>query len=380
MRVLHVHNAYRQPGGEDQVVAAERALLREAGHSVDPVDAANSERALPAALSLLGAPWNPVSALRMGRLEFDHPPDVAHVHNTWFTLTPSSVWALARRLPVIMTTHNYRLSCANAMLFRDGAPCEVCVGRSPWPAVRYRCYHDSAPQSALAAATISLNRALDTWGHLSRILVLSEYSRDIIVASGVAEDKVTIHPNFVRDPGEREQLPSESQTVLFVGRLSQEKGARYLLEAWRASAPNGLHLLVVGDGPERQAVQAMEVPGVQFAGRLPPIEVERLMLSSRALVFPSLWAEGQPMVLTEALASGLPAIATRHPNLESVTGNGALSVDTRDQDAFIDALGRLEEEDFVNSLGRAARTRYLDRFTSEKALQRLEDVYRSATT
>jgi hypothetical protein len=158
LRVLQVHTHYREEGGEDSVVRAEAELLRSAGHDVVVHQARNPSGALATGASLAMSPWNPLAAREVRRLAERVRPDVAHVHNTWYALSPSVLAALsAAAVPVVMTLHNYRLLCANAQLFRDGRPCEDCVGSHPWHGVRHRCYRGSALASAPAAATIAFN-------------------------------------------------------------------------------------------------------------------------------------------------------------------------------------------------------------------------------
>src|SRR5439155_4864981 len=124
LRVLQVHNRYRQLGGEDSVAATEASLLRDAGHAVIEHHVSNPSGGGAAAASLAAAPWNRASAREMRRAVRECEPDVAHVHNTWYTLSPSVLDALSGTgVPVVMTLHNYRLVCANAQLFRDARPC-----------------------------------------------------------------------------------------------------------------------------------------------------------------------------------------------------------------------------------------------------------------
>ena len=212
MRILQVHNRYRQLGGEDGVVASEADLLRHNGHEVVEHFVSNASSGAGAAAGLAVAPWNPVSARAVRRAVAEHAPDVAHVHNTWFTLSPSVLGALHRsKVPVVMTLHNYRLVCVNALVFRDGHPCTDCVGRSPWPGVRHRCYRDSAPQSAVAAATLSFNRARGTWvDAVDRYIAPSRGLRDTLIAGGLPAERFIVRPHAVADPGPRIRPPSSS--------------------------------------------------------------------------------------------------------------------------------------------------------------------------
>src|ERR1700712_5093973 len=106
---------------------------------------------------------NPRAAARLRAEIRAFRPDVAHVHNTWFSLSPQAFHVLAdEHVPIVMTLQNYRLMCVNGLLFRDGKPCTDCVGSTPWHGVQHRCYRGSAAQSSIAATTISVARARGT--------------------------------------------------------------------------------------------------------------------------------------------------------------------------------------------------------------------------
>jgi glycosyltransferase involved in cell wall biosynthesis len=381
MRILQVHTRYRYEGGEDAVAHAEAELLTQAGHEVVPYVAENPGRPGPAAASMLASAWNPVAARALRAVARRVRPDLAHVHNTWFALSPSVVASLdGAGVPVVMTLHNYRLLCVNASLFRDGRPCEDCVGTHPWHGVRHRCYRDSVASSSAVAATITLNRLLGTWDrHVRIFLALNDFARERFVAGGLPAERVWVKPNSVADPGRRAGPPSSSRTVLFVGRLVAEKGVGVLLEAWRRLGPTGLELAVVGDGPMRAELEDRLPPAVRFLGRLEPAAVRRWMLTSRALVFPSWLYEGQPMSVLEAFAAGLPVVASRlGGNVELIGGVGDdWLVPARDPAALAERLAALTD-DRVDEAGARARRRYERRFTGPHNLRVLEAAYREA--
>ena len=358
------------------MVEAERALLEGAGHEVVRFERTNPVGVAATAGSLLAAPWNPVTASAVRRLVRTRRPSVAHVHNTWFSMSPSVIGALHREgVPTVMTVHNYRLACINGQLLRQGKPCQICVGTDPWSGVRYRCFRDSLAGSAVAAATISLNRSLGTWeDRVDRFLVLTDFMRDILVRTGLRSDRIDLTPNFVDDPGPRRSMPGQSKTVLFVGRLAPEKGIDLLIDCWERSAPGGLTLEVVGDGPLLTAMRKRAVPGVVFRGRLDRAEVRSLMLTSRALAFPSIWYEGQPMVILEALAAGLPVFASDLGGTAETVGEGGLVVDSWSAFSFADW-----SDEVLNSVGSAGRRRWESRFTPQRHLESLVSSYGTAT-
>jgi glycosyltransferase involved in cell wall biosynthesis len=382
MRILQVHTLYREEGGEDAVARAEAELLRRAGHELVPFIAHNPEATVPAAASLLVSAWNPVVARRIRAVAEQVRPDVAHVHNTWFALSPSVIAALgAAGVPVVMTLHNYRLLCVNASLFRDGRPCEDCVGTHPWHGVRHRCYRGSAGGSAAVAAAISVNRLLGTWQrHVRLFLALNEFARERFIRGGLPPGKVRVKPNFVPDPGPRSTPPSHSRSVLYVGRLEPKKGIGLLLDAWRLHQPAGLELVVIGDGPLRADLESRAPRGVRFEGWLDPETVRTRMLQARALVFPSLLYEGQPMSLLESFAAGLPVLASR------LGGNAELLLPAGQEwlvrpggpDTWAHAFRLLEDRGRIDQAGGTLRQLYERRFNEQAGRRHLEAAYLAA--
>lgn len=382
MHVLQVHTRYREPGGEDTVVAAERTALVDSGHAVDAFVRENPAGDRRAAASMLVSVWNPAAARQIGAVVDRSRPDVAHIHNTWFAMSPSVLGALRRRnIPVVMTIHNYRLACANGLLLRDGLPCERCLTHGVQEAVRYSCYRGSRAASAVAATNIAVHRRLSTWsGLVSRFIVLSRFARSRLVLAGLPEDRLVLGGNFVADPGPRSTPPSASREVLFVGRLSPEKGVRVLADAWRLADLPGLRLTVVGDGTERAVVESAAPAGAQIAGRLRPDEVRARLQQARALVIPSIWYEGQPLVALEAMAAGVPVIVSRIGGLPEVLGrhDAGWVAEPGDAESLAQALTNLLDDRAVDERGGEARSRYEQAFTSAVATRRLLSVYTAA--
>jgi glycosyltransferase involved in cell wall biosynthesis len=383
VKVLQIHNRYRRPGGEDAVATADAELLRRAGHDVVEYRVDNPVRPAATASALARAPWNRTSARALRGVLQRARPHVAHVHNTWYTLTPAIVAALRdANVPVVVTVHNYRMLCANALLFRAGRPCEDCVGRQPWPGVLHRCYQDSATASVAAAATISFHRARRTWHDgVDRLLAPSTFVRDILVRAGLPAGRIVVRPHSCADPGVRHVPPSASTVVLFVGRLTPEKGVRELLDAWASARPPGLELVLVGEGPLRADLERRQVPRTRLLGWRPSVEVRQLMLSSRALVFPSVWYEPFGMSIVEAMAAGLPVLASdRGAPPELVRDLGPRwTVTAGDTDAWAGALAQLRDDRDVDDTGSRARDGWEARYSEAAALEALTDIYESVT-
>lgn len=375
LSVLQVHARYREAGGEDAVVAAEAALLRAAGHHVHTLEARNPEALVPTLRALARAPRNLAAARALRAAVARERPDVVHIHNTWYALSPEVVAASVDVAPVVVTLHNHRLACVNGILFRDGHACTDCVGRSPLPGVLHRCYRGSAALSAVAATTIAVHRRRGTWARVDRLLAPSTVVRDVAVRSGVPSERIVVRPHAVADPGERAAPPSSSRTVAFVGRLSPEKGVDVLLEAWRRAAPGGWELVVAGDGPERRW-EAGAPAGVRFTGRLPAGDIARLLLGARALVFPSRSYETFGLAVVEAMAAGAAVLASELPGIPELVADRRAIVRPGDPQAWAAALRRLMADVDVDDAGRRNRARWSSTYSPAAGVASLEAVYR----
>ncbi len=183
MKVLLLHNRYRVPGGEDAAVQLECSLLRSAGLAVDLLEVNNDgiDSAAQKIKAALLTPYSfPARQLVADRIR-DFQPDIVHVHNFFPTLSPSVYDACrSARVPVVQTLHNYRLMCANALLFREGKVCTKCLGSTfPLPAIRHACYRGSRVGSAAVAALIGIHRIRGTWtSRVNRFIALTGFARD----------------------------------------------------------------------------------------------------------------------------------------------------------------------------------------------------------
>ena len=161
MKLLLVHNRYQRPGGEDAVFDFESFLLEGAGHEIQRLVVSNDDiRTLyDRILTSWSLPWNPRGYSLIAEAIIRNRPDIIHFHNI-FPLLSSSVYeaAAAANIPVVQTLHNFRIACANGLLLRDDAPCELCITQSPYNAVRFRCYRNSYFGSFAVARMIAFQR------------------------------------------------------------------------------------------------------------------------------------------------------------------------------------------------------------------------------
>lgn len=377
-RVLVAHNRYQQRGGEDAVVDSEVELLRSRGHAVHEYRRDNHDLAtLAPASAARQTMWSGRTVADIERLVQEFRPDLVHVHNTFPLISPSIYWVAARhRLPVVQTLHNFRLVCPQGLMLRDDRPCEDCVGHLPWRAVRHRCYRASAAQSAVLATMIAGHRALGTWERkITRYIALNEFCRERFVAGGLPAARVRVKPNFVDVPPPGD---GPRQGLLFVGRLSVEKGVRVLADALHGAALRE-PVFVAGSGPLEALLRG--IPGVQLLGNLAADEVYRRMRAARALVLPSIWYENFPRTLVEAWGCGLPVLASRLGAMQALVADGRTGrlFEPGDAGALRSALQwALEHPAELAGMGAAARAHYEDQLTGEANYRQLLALYREA--
>ncbi|MFJ9434021.1 glycosyltransferase [Streptomyces sp. NPDC101490] len=391
MYVLVVHNRYSsaQPSGENRVVDEEVELLRAGGHRVELFerrsdDIAGRSLAGKVAVPLL-VPWNPgVRKELAARLRADRP-DVVHVHNVFPLLSPSVLAACADvGVPVVATLHNYTQVCPPGTLHREGRSCTECVGTA-WalPAVRHGCYRDSRLATVPIAVGLSVNRRR-WWSGVERFFCISQAQRDVLVRSGMPSERLAVKHNFVPDPADRREGPGEH--LLFLGRLAEAKGIRLLMAAWDELAAGGgvgVPLVIAGAGPLEPEVTAWAAgrEDVRYAGLLDPAECRKAVARSVAVLAPSMALETFGLVVAEAMAAGVPAVAAGHGAFvelveEGVTGllhrpgePGSLASRVREVTA---------DPDRNQEMGRAARRRYERGFSPAVGLERLVEGYRAA--
>lgn len=384
MRVAVVHNRYQQPGGEDQVFEREAALLEIAGNEVLRYELRNDAVAsMPAYSVAARSIWNRTTQRSLRALFGRFRPDVVHVHNTLPLISPA-VFAEGRRAgaAVIQTLHNYRMVCPSATLFRDGGTCELCVGRAfHLPGVRHACYRGSRVATAVVASGTFLHRTLGTFGRsVDRFIALTEFARTKLIDGGVPTWQIVVKSNFTEPV-----TPTRSQVgaaALFVGRLSEEKGIRTLVDAWQ-QYPDLPPLRIAGDGPLRPMVEALAASNrnVTVLGALTQDAVRAEMRSAGFLVFPSVWFETFGLTIIEAFSVGLPVVASRIGSATEIVEDGEVGLTFAPGDAadLAECARRLAADTQLNhALGTRALKRYESRYTPAANLEQLERIYRDA--
>lgn len=383
MKILAVHNYYQHRGGEDQCFEDEVEVLRAHGHEVMchtvHNDSIEERSKVSVAVETL---WNRTAYRKMSEVIETFRPDVMHAMNTFPLLSPSILYAAKKkRVPVIQEVQNYRMSCAGTYLLRDGAVCEVC---HRWPvaipAMVHRCYRGSLAGSTVLASSMLLHRALRTWARVVDLFLCpSQITRTKLIESGLPADRIVVKPNVLNiDPGMGD---GPQGFVVFVGRLSPEKGLSTLLEAWRQDQ-NLPIVKIIGDGPQAEMIRkaASNDSRIEWLGRMPMNELLDVVGRANCLVMPSLWYETFGRTTIEAFAKGTPVVGSRiGGTAEIITDNttGWLfdpgnAMQLAEKVRAVMAMSMSQ----ANAMRDATRAEFLRNYTSRNNYDMLMEAYR----
>ena len=376
MRVLVVHNRYRLAGGEERSVELQLDALRRAGIGHALLERSSSAVARPAAALAL---------LRGGRDEedvraaaADLAADVVHAHNTLPLFGRRALEAArAAGAAVVMQLHNLRLFCAIGVAARDGGPCFRCHHRNTLPGLVLNC-RGSLPEAAVYAAALARHQP-EVIRAVDRFAVPSDYAAGQSALLGVPADRIDVVPHYL--PTEAfapESRAADGDYALVAARLTPEKGIDTAIEA---AALADIPLRVAGEGPA--AAQLMELANVSgapvdFLGRLDRDGMERALRGAAMLLMPSRYHEFAGYSALEAMAAGVPVIASRLGALPELLGADCC-VPPNDPHAVAARMRRLwGEPERRHRDGDALIARARERHSEERYLDRLLGTYRRA--
>jgi len=385
LKILLIHNEYVYKGGEDSVFEAESKLLREHGHEVVELKISNKNIRNPNFFMKIkiafGTIWSWKSYKLVKKKIIEVNPDIVHVHNTFPQFSPSIYWAIkSAKKPVVQTIHNFRLTCANALLYRENNICELCLKKSKLYSLKNRCYRNSL----FATLPITLmqifhtligtfNKKVDTY------IALTEFSKNIMVQAGIKKEKIVVKPNFIQNNEDIEKPNyNRKKRFIYVGRISEEKGLDLLLEAF-SKLRSPFELVIIGEGPEKERLvkKYQQNPKVFWLGYMSKEKVLKEIKNSYALVMPSKWYETFGMVVIEAFSVGTPVIVPNHggfPSLVKEMENGLL-FNPSDKNDLQKKLELISKRDIMEKLSKNAILSFQNNYSSWKNYKQLMQIY-----
>lgn len=324
-----------------------------------------------------------------------YPVDIAHLHNIYHHISPSILHVLKKRkIPVVMTLHDYKMVCASYHLQAFEKPCEACYGGKYFMAIKKRCVKESLAKTLLSTSEMYLHhKALDIYDNVDIFISPSRFLKDKLSEMGFKKEIVCL-PNYIDSEKFRglsgdvkRQRDKKENSLVYFGRLSPEKGLLTLIEAAKILYQGNKHnncvtVKIIGDGPMREElrekVKSDGIDNVRFLGYMKGEDLYREIKNSMAAILPSEWYENNPMSVIEAFAMGIPVIGARIggiPELirDNETGLTFQPGNAEDLSEKIETL--LADSSPLAEMGEKAQKFVEDELNQEKHYRRLMEIY-----
>ena len=344
MKILMINKFFYRRGGSEAYMLALIELLKKTGHQViefsmqdeknEPSEYANffvknidfSKREgfikdLKKAFCLL---YSFAAKNKLEALIAQEKPDVAHLHNFNFQLTPSILSVLKKhKIPVVWTMHDYHVICPNYRLFTQGQVCERCKVYKYYNCYKFRCLKNNKAMSFLAMLEMYLHKIiLKSYDKIDIFISPSRFLADKVKQWGIKADKVKHLYNFI-DLDNFQPVSEPGNGLVYFGRLSEEKGLLTLLEAMKGLGE--INLSLIGEGPQKEQIldyiEKNKLNNVYLLGYKNGLELYDLIKKSRLVIMPSIWHENNPISVLEAFALAKPVIASDLGGLPELVEN-----------------------------------------------------------
>ncbi|MBR4749349.1 MAG: glycosyltransferase [Abditibacteriota bacterium] len=306
-------------------------------------------------------------------------PDVVHMNNINFQLTPSVIDACHDAgVPVIQTVHDFQIICPNHMLYnlQEQAICERCVRGSKWNCARYKCIHESLVKSIIGSLEAQLYLKKDTYRKVYRYICPSRFMEKMLLEGrpDLAGKTCAIH-NFIELPDADDG--AKEPYVVMACRLSQEKGIAAVREA-ALKLPH-VRFKIAGSGPEEDLLKGL--PNVELMGFMSGKPLLSLIGRAACMLVPSIWYENCPLTILEAHSLGTPVITAGFGGMAELVEDGVTGkhIDPVTGDTLAAAIDELmSDPDRLAAMARSCREKRESMITIDKYLDMLLDIFREA--
>lgn len=390
MKILAIHNFHRKgsASGDDQVYKNETALLESYGNTVVKYTVSNDEfdnaGVIGKVTFILGMLWSFKNYRELQLKIKEEKPDVVHVHTFFPLLSPSILYAAKRcGVNVVATLHDTRFICPCATSLRDTQLCNECRDGHYFRMCKYGCFKNSKLQSLIVAFIFKYHRIRKSfYKQIDRYICLNENQIALLIDIGFDSNKIVKKYNFVFDSDVNLMLNKgdhfPERYVVFYGRISEEKGIRFLMEMW--DKISDIPLVVMGDGPLGGEFRAWadKKDNVYFLGYTEHNECLSIVKDGEFVIFPSIGYEGCSIVEIETESLGKTLIATDLGfSVEAIeNGVNGYKISLGDVDGFVQKIKELwANPQHCKRLGINARADYEAKYLPEDNYRQIMKIY-----
>jgi len=400
MKILQINKFHYIKGGSERVFFDTIKILEKAGHQVSVfsmedklnlsskysnyfvknIDYYKKQGLLDKISTAIDFVWSSDAKVNLEKLIKKEKPDIAHLHNFTHQLSPSILSVLKKHnIPVVQTLHDYQLICPNGRLFTQNKICERCKKTKFYNAIIHKCLYDSYAGSALGCLDLYLQRIFTTnKERIDLFIAPSKFMKKKTKDWGI-KNKI-VHLRYSLDLKDFQPNPTPGKYLIFVGRLSSEKGLFTLLKAMK-NLPK-VQLKIVGTGPIEKDLKDFTkkkgLKNVEFTGRKTGQSLKNLISKSRVVVVPSEWYENYPVAVLEAKAMAKPVLGADIGGIPEQVKDGKTgwlfkSGNVKDLTEKIQVIYFDDEK--IEKAGLAARKSVEKQNSEQKYLESLEKIY-----
>ena len=404
MNILLAKKYFYRKGGAESSFFITADLLRRKGHNViffsmqdernDPSEyeryfVSNVDYEKPGLKNKIGAAIKLLYSFeaknKVEQLIKREKPDIAHLNNIYHQISPSIIHGLKKfNIPVVMTLRDYKLVCASYNMLVQGKACEACKDGKYYHCFLKGCVKGSKAKSLLNTIEMYLHhKILSIYDLVDIFISPSRFLKNKMEEMG-AKGKFVYLPNFVRVDEFQPQYAWSENSIVYFGRLSEEKGLMTLVKAMKAIPE--ISLKIIGEGPLRGHLESEigknVIGNVRFLGYKSGEELHAEIRNSMFVVLPSEWYENNPRTIIEGFALGKPAVAARIGGIlelvrDDETGFTFQAGDPEDLKQKILLLAKNPEK--ILLMGKRARSFVEQELNPEKHYEKLMEIYRQAS-
>lgn len=283
----------------------------------------------------------------------DFKPDIVHMNNINFQLTPSIIYGIKKKgIPLVQTVHDYQMICPNHLFYNfvKNISCEECIKGSYTSCIKYKCIHGSVAKSIVGAIEGKLYYLLKAYKMVDLFICPSKFlEKKLLSARGYYKGKTKAIHNFIDKEKFANDNRREDSYIVFIGRFSKEKGIENI--AGVAKLLPEYNFILAGSGPDEGLLKDIE--NIRLAGFLGGDELTELMGNAKVLLLPSVWYENCPLSILEALCMGVPVVTMNSGGMAELVKDGVTGTlvnDSTPEGIALKLKETIENEDYYRKL------------------------------
>lgn len=406
MNILFINNFFAEFGGAEKIMLKEAEFMENEGHEVhyfsvgkkpyfkdyeyskffpDFLDYRKLSK-FQALTNIFRPFYNKNSAKNLDNLLKTVKPDIVHIHNIHYHLTPSVLKIIYKhKIPTVMTLHDIRMFCPSGTLAQgSGKICneKFCIKKNPAYCLINKCKNNNIKETAIALAEYIFSKSLGFYNGIDKFITPSKALYELARESGIQENRLEHINNFIDESYfESSPLYSDKGYFLYAGRLSREKGVHFLLKAMKILPEARLKIAGTGTQEQelKQLAQNLNLNNVEFLGNLDKKQLMETYNGCISTVLPCNWFEIFGLTLAESLSLGKPVIASNLGAIPEIIEDGktGIVIKPAKPEKIAESIKKLiQNRELVYEMGKNGRKKAEELYTPQLHFEKLLNLYK----